>query len=344
MKELLAKVDKLIGLSDADLEAPACRLPGTIPARSRLRTTRSRWTTRMLCWRRTMGSPNRISRRWPTAGSHRWVRGARALAVSQRTRWVCWASSRSQRLSAICPIRRPLAKDPSRTSRRRCPSTPNSSIRRRRPSSPPSRRERRKGQRRGRRTQLAGARGGAKTSPSGQHHPVGGGGDMVDFQSLWGDDDLPGKLPWEDAPPSSNGAPLSAPVEITNDDVRADDAAGDPLAAQVTPPPHMNGDRGDSSLAVAAAAAHDDALLQGLGTIEVPPMPEEVLYDERSAPIRPLWPPGTSASPSCRGAFPRWNPSGKRSPVERPSCKGASGHWRRSARRCARSWTNSASG
>jgi len=128
----------------------------------------------------------------------------------------------------------------------------------------------------------AGAGAGSSGSPSGAHRPVGG-GDMVDLQSLWGDDDLPGKLPWEDAPPSSNGAPISAAVEITNHDVRVDDAAaGDPLAAQVTPPPHMNGERGESSLAAAAAAAHDDALLQGLGTIEVPPMPEEVLYDERS--------------------------------------------------------------
>jgi CheY-like chemotaxis protein len=128
-----------------------------------------------------------------------------------------------------------------------------------------------------------GQAGASPSSPSGEHHPVGGGGDMVDLQSLWGDDDLPGKLPWEDAPASSNGSPVAAPVEITNHDVRVAEGTGsDPVAGQVTPPPRMNGDHGDSSLAAAAAAVHDDALLQGLGTIEVPPMPEEVLYDERS--------------------------------------------------------------
>ena len=107
------------------------------------------------------------------------------------------------------------------------------------------------------------------------------GGDMVDLKSLWGDEDLPSRLPWEDGPPaSSEAAPAGAPHEITNHDVHVDDivAAGDPLGGQITPPPQYR--NGDSDLAAAAAAAHDDALLMGLGT-EVPPAPEEVLYDER---------------------------------------------------------------
>lgn len=108
-----------------------------------------------------------------------------------------------------------------------------------------------------------------------------GGGDMVDLKSLWGDEDLPSRLPWEDGPsPSNEAAPVATPHEITNHDVHVDQimAAGDPLGGQVTPPPHYR--NGDSDLASAAAAAHDDALLMGLGS-EVPPAPEEVLYDER---------------------------------------------------------------
>ena len=109
----------------------------------------------------------------------------------------------------------------------------------------------------------------------------GGPGDMVDLKSLWGDEDLPSRLPWEDGPPPSHeAAPTGTPSEITNHDVHVDVimAAGDPLGGQMTPPPHHR--NGDSDLAAAAAAAHDDALLMGLGT-EVPPAPEEVLYDER---------------------------------------------------------------
>jgi CheY-like chemotaxis protein len=122
--------------------------------------------------------------------------------------------------------------------------------------------------------------GASPTNDGGLGSP-GGGSDMVDLKSLWGDEDLPSRLPWEDGPPaSSEAAPTRTPHEITNHDVHVDEfaAAGDPLVGQVTPPPNYR--NGDSDLAAAAAAAHDDALLLGLGS-EVPPAPEEVLYDER---------------------------------------------------------------
>ncbi len=78
-------------------------------------------------------------------------------------------------------------------------------------------------------------------------------GDVVDLQSLWGEGDLPAKMPWEEPPAALAGAV-------------------DPYAAQLTPPPHS---------AESLSAVTDDALLGGLG-MEVPPLPEEVLYGEHS--------------------------------------------------------------
>lgn len=93
-------------------------------------------------------------------------------------------------------------------------------------------------------------------------------GDMVDLQSLWGDEDLPARLPWEEPPVGAVMTASASALEITDHDVQV--AGDDPLAGTVTPPPRLASD----------AASAEDALLAGLGT-DVPPLPEEVLYDER---------------------------------------------------------------
>ncbi len=96
-------------------------------------------------------------------------------------------------------------------------------------------------------------------------------GDMVDLQSLWGDEDLPAKLPWEE-PPAVAVRTASSSAEITDHDRQVGSRSGfDPVAGEITPPPQMGG---------YSSSAAEDALLAGLGN-DVPPLPEEVLYDER---------------------------------------------------------------
>ncbi|HEX2658539.1 MAG TPA: response regulator [Polyangia bacterium] len=100
-------------------------------------------------------------------------------------------------------------------------------------------------------------------------------GGMVDLQSMWSDADLPAKMPWETG---------GAPSEPTH---------GDPLSA--APAGVVIGGSGSVAAAVeesgpfasspttasTAFEVVEDQLLAGLGT-DVPPMPEEVLYDERA--------------------------------------------------------------
>lgn len=113
------------------------------------------------------------------------------------------------------------------------------------------------------------------------------GSDVVDLQSMWSDADLPAKMPWETPPvalPDASPAGLlddapglaafSGPPSGRPAEARRPSEAHRPLdlGGPVTPPP-------------VAAAAHEhaeDSLLAGLGT-EVPPLPEEVLYDERQS-------------------------------------------------------------
>jgi DNA-binding response OmpR family regulator len=74
----------------------------------------------------------------------------------------------------------------------------------------------------------------------------GGAGGLEDLRSVWNDADLPAKMPWEE-PPSSPRRSASAPLPLVG--------GGEPV---------------------------EDPLLAGLGS-EVPPLPEEVLYDERQS-------------------------------------------------------------
>ncbi|MES1165998.1 MAG: response regulator [Verrucomicrobiota bacterium] len=122
------------------------------------------------------------------------------------------------------------------------------------------------------------AAGGSPSATSAPNGGAGAGGDMVDLQSLWGDEDLPSKLPWEEPPTSvGNTAPVGAleiPGEYIESAAPSHGGAGadDPFAGQVTPPPKVTADGSGSA---------EDALFGGLGS-DVPPLPEEVLYDERS--------------------------------------------------------------
>jgi len=106
--------------------------------------------------------------------------------------------------------------------------------------------------------------------------------DVVDLQTMWSEADLPAKMPWET--PASTGPATAA--EGAGDVASALGGAFDGMDARpaetrrpsdvhrpldlpgpITPPPVV-------------AEPAEDPLLAGLGT-EVPPMPEEVLYDER---------------------------------------------------------------
>jgi len=114
--------------------------------------------------------------------------------------------------------------------------------------------------------------------------PAPSGADVVDLQSMWSDADLPAKMPWE-TPPAVASENASAGLEMASSaagaspsfdagpaETRRPSGAQHPLElpGPVTPPPVM------------VAEPAEDALLAGLGT-EVPPLPEEVLYDERQS-------------------------------------------------------------
>jgi CheY-like chemotaxis protein/chromosome segregation ATPase len=87
--------------------------------------------------------------------------------------------------------------------------------------------------------------------------------------------------PSADVAEEDSASLVFGPVEVTapvSDGRQAGmDVAGgfDPAAGLLTPPPDAQG--------AASGAAGDDPVLAGLGTAEVPPLPEEVIYDERAA-------------------------------------------------------------
>jgi len=98
--------------------------------------------------------------------------------------------------------------------------------------------------------------------------------DVVDLQSMWSDADLPAKMPWE-TPPAAAPAQEFASSDASSEPAaeRRLSGAHNPLdlPGPVTPPP-----------VVAPSEPAEDSLLAGLGS-EVPPLPEEVLYDERQS-------------------------------------------------------------
>ncbi|HEY4185224.1 MAG TPA: response regulator [Polyangia bacterium] len=95
---------------------------------------------------------------------------------------------------------------------------------------------------------------------------------MEDLQSIWNDAELPAKMPWE-SPPA-----LAQAGESTHQDV-VDSFSPPGSAAPVTVPDELSGPVTPPPV-VAVSEPVEDALLAGLGS-EVPPLPEEVLYDER---------------------------------------------------------------
>jgi len=112
--------------------------------------------------------------------------------------------------------------------------------------------------------------------------PAPAGSDVVDLQSMWSDADLPAKMPWETAGTATGVAGAGAselPLPMDGESAAPNTRLADTrrpsdlhrpldLPGPVTPPP------------TAQAEAVEDPLLAGLGT-EGPPLPEEVLYDER---------------------------------------------------------------
>jgi CheY-like chemotaxis protein len=96
-------------------------------------------------------------------------------------------------------------------------------------------------------------------------------GGMVDLQSMWSDADLPAKMPWEEPAATGPGdaQPLSAVAPVGSGSVQATVEESGPFASSPT-------------TASTTFEVVEDQLLAGLGT-DVPPMPEEVLYDERAS-------------------------------------------------------------
>jgi len=127
--------------------------------------------------------------------------------------------------------------------------------------------------------------------------PAPAGPDVVDLQSMWSDADLPAKMPWETPSASGmgtaaagagegGGAPGGA-FEAMNDRPGETRRTSDvhralALPGPVTPPPAVAAVPTPDSLHDAWHDSSQDQLLAGLGT-EVPPLPEEVLYDERQS-------------------------------------------------------------
>ena len=110
--------------------------------------------------------------------------------------------------------------------------------------------------------------------------------EVMDLQSIWSDSDLPARMPWE-------SAPVAVAAETTNQDrtssLPADADLESPMGHAVTGGAgwamsggSSRGDRSDPSTPPPSAVGdtHEDSVLVGLGS-EVPPLPEDVLYDER---------------------------------------------------------------
>jgi CheY-like chemotaxis protein/peptidoglycan hydrolase CwlO-like protein len=89
-------------------------------------------------------------------------------------------------------------------------------------------------------------------------------GEVLDLKSMWNDADLPARLPWETPP-------VSALAAAGGED---QDSGGPIMAGSNRSSRFANTPPGESS------EGAEDQLLVGLGS-EVPPLPEEVLYDER---------------------------------------------------------------
>ena len=100
-------------------------------------------------------------------------------------------------------------------------------------------------------------------------------GGMVDLQSMWSDADLPAKMPWENSAAAASGdtdpsSAVASPVGLGGSgSVHASVGESGPFASSPT-------------TASTTFEVVEDQLLAGLGT-DVPPMPEEVLYDERGS-------------------------------------------------------------
>lgn len=90
-------------------------------------------------------------------------------------------------------------------------------------------------------------------------------GEVLDLKSMWNDADLPARLPWETPPVSS--APAGE---------NRDQDSGVPIMAGGD----RSGFRSQGARLAESAEGAEDQLLVGLGS-EVPPLPEEVLYDDR---------------------------------------------------------------
>jgi len=95
------------------------------------------------------------------------------------------------------------------------------------------------------------------------------GGDLVDLRSMWSDADLPAKMPWEHA---SDSAPYDLVTQAASPAVPSESPEGEDSAPFGSSP----------TTATTSFEVVEDQLLAGLGN-EVPPLPEEVLYDERGS-------------------------------------------------------------
>jgi DNA-binding response OmpR family regulator len=137
------------------------------------------------------------------------------------------------------------------------------------------------------------AGGGATLGESGQDSP-GNASDVVNLSKFWDDEELPAKMPWEGTHPSISTSQISEGAAYISQEMSgqtsnsAGAAAGAGGGSRPNAVPQFHGQSNASAYSSGHAtggAGHshnDEGELPSLGE-GVPPLPEEVMYDDRSA-------------------------------------------------------------
>jgi DNA-binding response OmpR family regulator len=138
------------------------------------------------------------------------------------------------------------------------------------------------------------AGGGATVAEPGQGSP-GNASDVVNLSKFWDDEELPAKMPWEGTHPSISTSQISEGAAYISQEMSGQTSSGAGAAAGPGPVsgsrpnavPQFHGQSNASAYSgghatTGAGHSHDEGELPSLGE-GVPPLPEEVMYDDRSA-------------------------------------------------------------
>jgi hypothetical protein len=138
------------------------------------------------------------------------------------------------------------------------------------------------------------AGGGATLAESGPDSP-GNASDVVNLSKFWDDEELPAKMPWEGTHPSISTSQISEGAAYISQEMSGQTSSSAGVGTgpgglsgsrpNVAPPFHGQSNAGSYSgghPTTGAGHSNDEGLLPSLGE-GVPPLPEEVMYDDRSA-------------------------------------------------------------